>query len=102
MKAKSLSPFNEIVHAELIVRPLFGDEGRGDERFRFASESSSSFEKKSRMRNRGDEDSPCGKSTVDYIYRVSPVAERVGSQPLLFERRRRLGCTKRSGLSALL
>jgi hypothetical protein len=45
MKAKSLSPFNEIVHAELIVRPLFGDEGRGGERFRFASESSSSFEK---------------------------------------------------------
>jgi hypothetical protein len=45
MKAKSLSPFNEIVHAKLIVRPLFGDEGRGDERFRFASESSSAFEK---------------------------------------------------------
>jgi hypothetical protein len=37
MKAKSLSPFNQIVHAELIVRPLFGDEGRGDERFRFAA-----------------------------------------------------------------
>ena len=71
------------------------------ERFRFASGSSSSFEKKFRMRIAVMK-SPCGKSTVDYIYRVSPVAEQVGSQPLLFERRRRLGCTKRSGLSALL